>query len=317
MQLIEFRPLYMERIWGGKNFESKLCRKLPEGKPIGESWEIVDRPDQQSVVASGPLEGKTLRELLTLLPSELLGPDYDPQRPFPILVKWLDCCERLSLQVHPPLEIAAELQGEPKTENWYIANANSNASIVAGLRPNVTREMFERSMAEGTIEDCVQTLPTNTGDHILIKSGCVHAIKAGNLILEIQQNSDTTYRLDDWGRLGLDGKPRQLHTHRGLQSINFSDPQVELQKADINKTVIADCSEFRIRKFDLGPDDVPMSFPSHEQARLFHVVSGSLHDLISGQKLQYSKNYLQPYATELSIVAETKSTLLVTDNFLD
>ena len=316
MQLLEFIPLYMERLWGGRVFESKLGRKLPEGKQFGESWEIVDRPDQQSIVASGPLAGQTLRELLTHSASKIMGPHYDPQRPFPILIKWLDCHKRLSLQVHPSIEIAAELKGEPKTENWYIADADSKASIIAGLRPNVTRELFERAMAEGTLENCVQTLPTNAGDHILIKSGCIHAINAGNLILEIQQNSDTTYRLDDWNRLGLNGKPQQLHMHKALQSINFSMPQAKLHKADADRTVIADCKEFRIQKFNLTPDDVPITFPSHEQPRLLHIVSGSLYDLVSGQNLEHSKNYLQPHTTELSLVAKKKTTLLVTDKFL-
>ena len=128
MQLLEFIPLYMERVWGGRNFESKLCRKLPKGKKIGESWEIADRPDQQSIVATGPLAKKTLRELLTDSASALLGPGSDPQRPFPILVKWLDCRQRLSLQVHPPAEVSTKLKGEPKTESWYIADADANPS---------------------------------------------------------------------------------------------------------------------------------------------------------------------------------------------
>ena len=316
MQLIEFIPLYMERVWGGRTLESKLDRTLPAGKKIGESWEIVDRTDYQSVVADGPLAGLTLRELLLNSTSELLGPGGDPQKPFPILVKWLDCRERLSLQVHPPKDIAPDLNGEPKTENWYIADADADASITVGLQQGVTREEFENALAENRIEGCLKLLPTTSGNSILIKSGCVHAINAGNLILEIQQNSDTTYRVHDWNRVGLDGTPRQLHLREALQSINFGEPQPKLIEADTDETVLVDCDEFRIRKFNLIPEDSPVLFLSNEQPRLLHVVSGKLRDQVSGQTLTRSKNYLQPFVSEVSLIAETEATLLVTDQFL-
>ena len=315
MQLLEFTPLYMERVWGGRTLESKLGRKLPKGKVIGESWEIVDRPNEQSVVADGPLAGQTIRELLENHGTEIMGPNSDPKKPFPILVKWLDCRERLSLQVHPPAEIAGKLNGEPKTENWYIADADESASIIAGLRPGVTREEFERALAEGQVEDYVQFLPTASGDSIFVESGRIHAISSGNLILEIQQNSDTTYRVFDWNRMGLDGTPRKLHINESLQSIKFDMPAAELIKANAAEQTLADCNEFRIRKFDLTPGDNAIPFPSNEQARLIHVVSGKLLDKASGQILQSSKNYLQPYVTELSLVAEIDATILVTDKF--
>ncbi|MGK0176295.1 MAG: mannose-6-phosphate isomerase [Lentimonas sp.] len=316
MQLLEFKPLYMERVWGGRAFEAKLGRKLPKGKVIGESWEIVDRDDDQSTVADGPLAGQTLRELLEHSGAEIMGPESDPQKPFPILVKWLDCRERLSLQVHPPAEIADKLKGEPKTENWYIADADENASIIAGLRPGVTRESFERSLAQGKVEDDVQFLPTANGDSIFVESGCVHAISSGNLILEIQQNSDTTYRVYDWNRMGLDGTPRKLHIQESLQSINFNMPGANLLKPDTGEQTLADCNEFRIRKFDLAPGDAALPFPSNEQTRLIHVISGSLRDQVSGKILHSSRNYLQPFVTDLSLVAETETTLLITDQFV-
>lgn len=315
MQLLEFIPLYMHRVWGGGALQSKLGRELSAGEQIGESWEIVDRPDHQSVVANGALAGQTLRELIVNSGAELLGPDYDPAQPFPILVKWLNCQESLSLQVHPPDKVARQLNGEAKTEHWYIADASDQASIIAGLLPGITKERFEDSLTDGTIDEYVQPLQTNKGDSILIESGCIHAINAGNLILEIQQNSDTTYRLHDWGRIGLDGKHRQLHTQEALRSIDFERPRPEINKAEENKTLLADCGKFRIRKFDLAPGDTPLCFPSGKQARLFHVVSGSLCDRISGQQLQFSKNYLQPYITELALISEVKTTILVTDQF--
>lgn len=315
MQLLEFIPIYKERVWGGRILESKLGRRLPKDKVIGESWEIVDRAEEQSVVVDGTLAGKTLREALESRGAEIMGPRYDPQKPFPILVKWLDCRERLSLQVHPPANIAASLKGEPKTENWYIADAEDDASIIAGLRPGVTREQFEQALAEGKVEDYVRSLTTARGDSIFVESGCVHAISSGNLILEIQQNSDTTYRVFDWNRMGLDGTPRKLHISESLQSIDFGMPGPELIKAQTGEQVLARCNEFRIRKMDLNPGDDSVTFPSHNQARLIHVISGKLRNQASGQILQTSRNYLQPYVTELSLVAETTARILITDQF--
>ena len=316
MQLLEFIPLYMERVWGGRSFESKLGRTLPKNKVIGESWEIVDRTDEQSIVADGPLAGKTIREVLEKHSSEILGPGYDPHNPFPILVKWLDCRERLSLQVHPPVEIASQLNGEPKTENWYIAESDNDASIIAGLHPQVTKDIFKQALAEGRVEDHVTFLNTTSGDSIFVESGRVHAISSGNLILEIQQNSDTTYRVFDWNRTGLDGKPRKLHIEESLQSINFDIPEPKLIREVTDMQTLADCNEFRIRKFNLKPGDEPIDFPSDEQPRLIHVVSGRLHDKASEQTLQSSVNYLQPYVTGLSLVAETEARILVTDQFM-
>ena len=314
MQLLEFIPMYMERVWGGRTFESKLGRTLPKNKVIGESWEIVDRTDEQSIVAEGPLSGKTIREILEKYGAEILGPQKDPRKPFPILVKWLDCRERLSLQVHPPAAIAGKLNGEPKTENWYIADADQDASIIAGLRPGVTKEVFESALSEGQVENYVQYLPTAKGDSIFVESGCVHAISSGNLILEIQQNSDTTYRVYDWNRMGLDGTPRKLHISESLHSIDFNMPVPKLIKESTGEQILADCDEFRIRKFNLAPNDT-VKFPANEQARLIHLVAGVLRNQALGQTLQSSKNYLQPFVTELSLVAETDVTLLVTDQF--
>jgi mannose-6-phosphate isomerase len=305
----------MERVWGGRGLESKLGRSLPEEQIIGESWEIVDRPDEQSVVATGALAGKTIRELLESSAADILGPGSDPAKPFPILVKWLDCQDRLSLQVHPPAEIAPSLGGEPKTENWYVADANPEASLIVGLKQGVTREQFETALAENKAEDCVHRFPVKPGDSILVESGRMHAIDAGNLILEIQQNSDTTYRVYDWGRVGLDGSPRQLHIEESLKSIDFNDFEPEPLTIISGEQVLADCSEFRIRKLELQPGDAPIELPAGQQARLVHVVTGAVKDQISGQTLIGGSNYLQPYVTGLTLSADRATTLLITDQF--
>ena len=131
---LRFRPIPQERVWGGRALESVLGRDLPPGPPVGESWDVVDRPEAQSVVEGGPLDGLTIREALRRHAGEIMGPGWNPERPFPVLVKWLDCAQRLSLQVHPPAGVAERLGGEPKTENWFIARAGPGAAVFCGLR---------------------------------------------------------------------------------------------------------------------------------------------------------------------------------------
>src|ERR1039458_1782411 len=199
-------------------------KKLPAGKPIGESWEISDRPGDVSVIANGPLAGKNLRWLMENHRAELLG-DAKPanENRFPLLFKILDAREKLSLQVHPPAGKAAELGGEPKTEMWFIADAAPGAELFVGLKRGVTRAEFEKKVATGEVEECFHRVPVRAGDAMFLPSGRVHAIGAGLVIFEIQQNSDTTYRVFDWNRLGLDGKPRELHIPQSLASIDFKD----------------------------------------------------------------------------------------------
>jgi mannose-6-phosphate isomerase len=315
MELMSFTPLYMERVWGGRGLELKLGRTLPEGKVIGESWELVDREGEQSVVAEGTHKGKTIRELLEGGAADILGPGREGSQPFPLLIKWLDCQDRLSLQVHPPAAIAPILGGEPKTENWYIADCDEDASLIVGLKQGVTREQFTQALKDNKVAACVHRFPVKPGDSILVESGRMHAIDAGNLILEIQQNSDTTYRVYDWGRVGLDGAPRQLHLEESLQSIDFDDYEPETLKIVPGAQTLADCKEFRIRRFELMPGDEALELPAGESARLIHILSGALTDLTSGLRLTKGNNYLQAYVTGASLRAEEPATLLVTDRF--
>ncbi|ADE55072.1 type I phosphomannose isomerase catalytic subunit [Coraliomargarita akajimensis] len=314
MQLILFSPLYMERVWGGRGLESKLGRTLPANQIIGESWELVDRTEAQSVVANGEFAGSTIRQLLESQAEAILGPGTDSSAPFPILVKWLDCQDRLSLQVHPPADIAPSLGGEPKTENWYIADCDADASLIVGLKNGVTREQFETALRASEAESCVHRFPVKPGDSILVESGRMHAIDAGNLILEIQQNSDTTYRVYDWGRVGLDGRPRDLHVEESLKSIDWTDFEPSTLEIVPGEQVLADCAEFRIRKFELKAGD-ELELPRRIEARLLHIVTGQLKDRNSGTTLQRGDNALQPYVTGVQLLAESDSTLLVTDHF--
>jgi mannose-6-phosphate isomerase len=222
-----FEPRFKERVWGGRSLETLYGKRLPPTMRIGESWEISDRPGDESVVANGPLAGRTLRSLMEQHGAEILGDAAAAERGrFPLLCKILDARETLSLQVHPPTQ-AAHL-GEPKTEMWYIAAAAPGAELFVGLRAGVTRTTFEQSIAQGTVADCFHRVAVSTGDAMFLPSGRVHAIGAGLVIFEIQQNSDTTFRVHDWNRRGLDGKPRELHVPQSLASIDFDDVQPSL-----------------------------------------------------------------------------------------
>ncbi len=215
----KFQPIFVERIWGGREL-ARFGKTLPPGQRIGESWEMVDRPEAQSVVANGVHRGRTLRQLIEHEGAErIVGQTYrtQPAARFPLLVKLLDARERLSLQVHPPAEVAPQLGGEPKTEMWHILDATPGAHLMAGLKRGVTRADFERALADNRLEPLIHRFPIRAGDVMFIPSGRLHAIDAGLVIIEIQQNSDTTYRVYDWGR------PRELHVAPSLASIDFTD----------------------------------------------------------------------------------------------
>ena len=214
-------------MWGGRRLESEFGKKLPPNAPIGESWEIVDRLEAQSVVRDGPLRGKTLDELWTQHRQLIFGNVPDSER-FPLLIKLLDANEKLSLQVHPPEKVADKLGGEPKTEFWYVAVADPGAELFLGLREPIGQEEFKRALDKGTVEDCVQKIRVKAGDAMFLPAGRLHAVGAGSLLIEIQQNSDTTYRVFDWNRVDQTGKARQLHVDQALQCIDFDDVAPEL-----------------------------------------------------------------------------------------
>jgi len=217
----------LERVWGGRRLESLYGKRLPPAVRIGESWEMVDRPEVQSVVDSGPVRGLTLHTLWRKHREQIFGAVPDAPR-FPILAKLLDAQENLSLQVHPPAAIAQELNGEPKSEFWYIADAAPRAEIFAGLKKGSTRGAFVKALKHGDVLSQVHHLPVETGDAIFLPSGRLHAVGAGNLIVEIQQNSDTTYRVFDWDRMEKGGPPRKMHIAEALQCIDFSDREPSL-----------------------------------------------------------------------------------------
>ena len=222
-----FVPILKERIWGGRRLETLYGKGLPPNVPIGESWEISDRVGDVSVVSNGDFAGRDLHWLIQHLGKELVGGAVLQNDRFPLLIKILDATDTLSLQVHPPAAKAEALGGEPKTELWYVADAQPGAQLYVGLRRGSTPEQFAEKLKDGTVADCFHRLPVTAGDAMFLPSGRVHALGAGMIIFEIQQNSDTTYRVFDWNRAGLDGKPRDLHIKESLLSIDFEDFEPE------------------------------------------------------------------------------------------
>jgi mannose-6-phosphate isomerase len=233
---LTFQPIFKERVWGGRKLETLYGKPLPPGVPIGESWEISDRPEDVSVIANGPLAGKDLHWLMENRGTELLGSVPSQDGRFPLLIKILDAQEKLSLQVHPPPPKAAGLGGEPKTEMWYLADAAPDSELFVGLKRGVTRREFEQKIQNGTVAECFHRIRVHEGDAMFLPSGRVHALGAGLVIFEIQQNSDTTYRVFDWNRIGLDGKPRALHVAQSLASINFDDFEPGLLPGKFDQT---------------------------------------------------------------------------------
>ncbi|MFT6864794.1 MAG: mannose-6-phosphate isomerase [Akkermansiaceae bacterium] len=287
MEPIIFSPIYMTRVWGGRSLESTYQRLLPDGQPYGESWEISDREHEQSVVDRGRFAGKTLHELWSNHREEIFGTDLTGER-FPLLIKILDARDDLSIQVHPPQEVAPKLGGEPKTEMWYIANCDPGAKLYVGVKKGSTRESFENSLSDGTVAQQVHAIEPGRGDSIFIASGRLHAIGAGFLIYEIQQNSDTTYRVFDWNRMGLDGKPRDLHIAESIASIDFEDFEPGMDTPDGN--TLATCEYFTVDQLDLKAGD-PITNPNDRFS--ITVVSGEITD-IEGQTFRMGDFFIFP-----------------------
>jgi mannose-6-phosphate isomerase len=246
----------MERVWGGRMLHEVYGRALPQGGPIGESWEVVDRDPEQSIVDDGPLAGLTLHQLWTRHKAEVFGRNAPRTPHFPLLIKILDARDTLSIQVHPPASVAESLGGEPKTEMWYIAHAEPDAALYVGVREGVNRSSFANAVAAGTVEQVVHRLPVRAGQFLFVPSGRLHAIGAGLLIFDIPHNSDTTFRVYYWNRLGLDGKPRARQVAPSLASIDFEDTSPSLGVE--TDGLLVRCPYFEVRRLEVAPGAATM-----------------------------------------------------------
>jgi mannose-6-phosphate isomerase len=290
---LKFLPLLKRIRWGGRRLGEVL------GKPIGieadyaESWEIADHGADQSLVAAGAssaeFAGWSLHDLVRNRATELLG-RHAGESQFPLLIKFLDAHDRLSVQVHPNDEQAHRfLPGERgKTEAWMILAADPGSCVYAGLRPGTTVDTLRQAIQRGAVEACLHRIEVASGDCLFIPAGTVHAISEGILLAEVQQSSDLTFRLFDWNRVGTDGKPRELHIEQALACIDFARGPVSivvpatLPHGPNRSERLVECANFTIHRHIL---DKPLSFPDDNRCRIVIALEGAA-DCAAGERLR-------------------------------
>ncbi len=229
-------PSLHVKVWGGRKLQTVLHKQLPTDEPYGESWDMHD----SAVIVNGAFAGQSIGDLLKTHGADILGAGGDPAEGMPLLVKFLDANDWLSVQVHPNDEQAKALEGDPrgKTEAWYIISVEPNSQLVIGVQPGTTREQMAEAIRNGTLESLLEYATVQPGDVLLNNAGGIHALGPGIVIYEIQQSSDVTYRLYDWNRVDLNGTPRQLHIEKGVAVSNI-DALPEIQHtADPNASHI-------------------------------------------------------------------------------
>jgi mannose-6-phosphate isomerase len=285
-----FRPVYKDYVWGGDRILRTFHRSGPPGV-YAESWEISTRPEGPSLVAEGPLAGARLTDLCRDRPAELLGAAAGPNGHFPLLLKLIDAREVLSVQVHPDDANAALTGGEPKTEMWYFLETDPGVRIVAGLVPGTNPDTLRGAIRQGAVEPVLQFLPVQPGDAVFIPGGLVHALDRGCLILEIQQNSNTTYRLHDWGRVGADGQPRATHVDEAMKVIRWNlhgervTPRPLAVAAPNRGWELKSCPQFRLERFELA---APMAEPGRDGGfAMIFVAKGNLRLRRGGETWTY------------------------------
>ncbi|NPA67988.1 MAG: mannose-6-phosphate isomerase [Chlorobi bacterium] len=240
---LKFRPVFKEKVWGGSGLRDYL-NKPCYGDKTGESWEISDLPESESVVSEGIFSGLTLSDLIKRYKSDFTGSKVYEKfgNEFPLLIKFIDAADDLSVQVHPDDYTAKRKHGKSgKHELWYVIKADEDAELISGLREDVSEDMFRRLLAENRLETVLNTVRVSSGDVFYIPAGRIHALKKGVLLAEIQQPSDVTYRLYDWNRKGLDGKPRSLHIEEALDVADLSACDTGKLNCNSEKNIFVGC----------------------------------------------------------------------------
>jgi mannose-6-phosphate isomerase len=311
---LHFEPILKRHIWGGRQLGTLLRKPIGNGSDYAESWEISDHHNDVSKVADGPLAGTSLRELIRTRRKELLGQVFEEAEEFPLLVKFIDAHRNLSVQVHPNDEQAKRLANDNgKTEAWVVSHVEPGSLIYAGLKPGVTRESFAEAVKQGAVEDLLHSFTPQVGDCILIPAGTVHAIGAGVLVTEIQQMSDTTFRIFDWNRTGPDGNPRELHIRQALEVIDFSrgpvDPWNPTSKpidGGGSREQLASCPHFSLERLTLSH---PTEIGSPERFTIAIGLAGSanLNGPMGEVSLEYGRTLLLPASLGTCLIAPAGS----------
>lgn len=311
MYPLKFKKCFIEKVWGGRAFEDVLDMKLPENKKIGESWEVSSHKNGMSYVEDGSLEGKSLQELMESSGEELLGKEIYKRfnGKFPVLIKYLDVNDRLSVQVHPSDDYALRVEKEfGKSEAWYIIDASHDAKLIMGLKEGMTKEEFTEKAKAGNFDDMFNVISVKKGDCIYVKPGLVHASLDGSVVIcEVQQNSDTTYRIYDFDRV-IDGEKRELHIDKAAEVINF-DEHPEISTVDTRKTIslngamkeeVVRCQYFNIDRIQVEGiynDQLSANF------RVYSILEGDGKIIHSGKEYSAKKGdtYFIPAGLEISI----------------
>ena len=298
-----FKPVFKDYLWGGRRLE-KYGRDLPAGQQIAESWEIAAHEDGMTLVENGIYAGRSLKSVLDLLGEDLIGTHNQwalDLGKFPLLVKLLDSHQKLSVQVHPGDAYAREHeQGElGKTEMWVVLDAAPDAAIVYGLAQKTSREAFRQAIDSGTLSDYLHQVPIQRGDHVCVPSGTLHAILEGAVIAEIQQNSNVTYRVFDWNRVGDDGQPRPLHVDQALDVINFDqvtpalpEPETLSSYANFIQQRLCRNPYFTVERFLLMKDGVFSGHCDGSSLEIWGLIEGEAE--VAGQPLSGVRFVLLP-----------------------
>ena len=260
MEILKLTAPCKDYLWGGNRLREEYGKKSDADK-IAESWELSCHKDGESVIANGKDEGKTLTQYIAENKSAL-GTNCDRFEYFPILIKLIDAKDNLSVQVHPNNDYAMRVEGEyGKTEMWYIVDCNDDAKLIYGFEKEISREEFAKRIEENTLLEVTNNVPVHKGDVFFIEAGTLHAIGSGILIAEIQQNSNTTYRVYDYGRVGADGKPRQLHVEKAVEVTELCPPKYDTkpegsaEKIDGGeKTLLRSCEYFNVNKIKVDSE---------------------------------------------------------------
>lgn len=285
MEPFLLEPAYKDYLWGGTRLKTEYGKET-DLEIVAESWECSVHPDGPSRIASGPWKGRTLAEFLEAHP-EAMGTHGKKYKTLPILVKLIDAKENLSVQVHPDDAYALEREGQlGKTELWYVLKADPGATLIYGFAHDVTPELVRKAVRDGTILDHLQRVPVHEGDVFLIEPGTVHAIGGGVLLAEIQENSNVTYRVYDYDRLGKDGKPRELHLEKALEVMNFkaakeprSPQRVIRYTPGVARELIGRCRYFQVERVSVREE---YEFDSNEES--FMVLLLIEEKMASGKK---------------------------------
>lgn len=302
MQPLRFTPLLKRIRWGGRRLGTVLGKKLADGNEFAESWEICDHGSDQSIVTGGPFDGWSLHRLVAERGGELLGRQAGLSQ-FPLLFKFLDANDRLSVQVHPNDRQARQFDPREngKTEAWVILAAEPGSCVYAGLKNGIDRSRLEQAIATGTVESCLHRVPVVAGDCLFIPAGTVHAIGEGILLAEVQQASDLTFRLDDWGRAGSDGQPRPLHIRESLDCTDFArGPVAPVQPTPVHDNAshceeLVRCAYFVMRRHTGA---APLALGGDGQCRLVAMLqgTGTVSDGQQNQPLRLGETVMLPAA---------------------